>query len=407
MDYIALSVPVFFLLIGLELLYGVVRKVQLYRLNDAITNLSCGMGQQVLGAYFKILSFWLYVWIFENARIYTFLDTWYTWLLLFLGVDFAYYWFHRLSHEINAIWATHIVHHQSEDYNLSVALRQSWFQTVFSSWFYVPLAFLGFSPLMIVTVVAFNTLYQFWIHTKAIHKMPRLVEWIFNTPSHHRVHHGTNPLYIDRNHAGSLIIWDRMFGTFQEEQEEVVYGITTPLRSWDPVWANFHYWVELGKKAGQTRHWPDKIKIFMKPPGWHPADLGGFQPPPPVNPAQAVKFDVPVSRAVNLYVFLQFVLITGVTSFYMFSADPVFANGLNTKDALFFTVLAMFILLSLFSFGQIFGQKKGYRVYEMLRLLSLPLLVLFYTDHAYFIYLLTAISITALLSVIHFILIRS
>lgn len=407
MDYIALSVPVFFLLIGLELLYGIVKNIKLYRLNDAITNLSCGIGQQVLGAYFKILSFGLYVWIFEYTRIYTFPDTWYTWLLLFFGVDFAYYWFHRLSHEINAIWATHIVHHQSEEYNLSVALRQSWFQTIFSSWFYVPLAFLGFSPLMIVTVVAFNTLYQFWIHTKAIRKMPRLIEWIFNTPSHHRVHHGTNPLYIDRNHAGSLIIWDRMFGTFQEEQEEVIYGITTPLRSWNPLWANFHYWVELGKKAGQTQHWSDKIKFFIKPPGWHPADLGGFQAPPSVNPVSAVKFDIPVSRAVNLYVFLQFVLVTGVTSFYMFSADPAFASGLTTTDALFFSTLALLILFSLFSFGQIFGQKKGYRVYEILRLLLLPLLALFYTDYTYFIFILMAISAMALLSMVHFMLIRS
>ncbi|MBK7390231.1 MAG: sterol desaturase family protein [Bacteroidetes bacterium] len=163
-DYIALSIPIFFLLIGIELLYGVIKKVKLYRLNDSITNISLGIGQQVTGVFMKTALFFGYLYLYENYRIMTLESTVLVWILLFIGVDFFYYWFHRLSHEVNAMWAAHIVHHQSEDYNLSVALRQSWLQSAFSWVFYLPLAILGFEPVMFLTISAFNTLYQFWIH---------------------------------------------------------------------------------------------------------------------------------------------------------------------------------------------------------------------------------------------------
>ena len=194
-------------------------------------------------------------------------------------MDFFYYWFHRWSHEVNAGWAAHIVHHQSEEMNLAVALRQSVFQGALSWVFYLPLALVGFPPAMFLTVSALNTLYQFWIHTRAIGKLGPL-EWVLNTPSHHRVHHGRNPKYIDRNHAGSLIVWDRMFGTFQEEEEEPVYGITRPLASWNPVWANFHYWAELWRTARRATRLQDRFRIFWKPPGWRPEELGGYEPAP-------------------------------------------------------------------------------------------------------------------------------
>jgi sterol desaturase/sphingolipid hydroxylase (fatty acid hydroxylase superfamily) len=167
-DYIALSVPVFFLLIGIELLWSFLKGLKLYSLSDAITNISCGIGQQLTGAFFKTFLFAGYIWIYENLRIATIQPGLLQGILLFIGVDFFYYWFHRMSHEINAIWATHIVHHQSEEYNLTVALRQSWFQAFFSNFFYLPLAWIGFDPITTVAVIAFNTLYQFWIHTELI-----------------------------------------------------------------------------------------------------------------------------------------------------------------------------------------------------------------------------------------------
>ncbi|HKC12517.1 MAG TPA: sterol desaturase family protein, partial [Vicinamibacteria bacterium] len=229
MNYIHLAIPVFFLLIGLELALARIVEKDYYRLTDSINDLSCGIIQQVLDVFLKTVLFAGYLYLFGHYRLFTLpARSLPTWVAGFLGVDLLYYWFHRWSHEMNAGWAAHIVHHQSEEYNLAVALRQGAFQGSFSWVFYLPLALLGLPPLVFLTVSSFNTLYQFWIHTRTIGRLGPL-EWVLNTPSHHRVHHGRNPKYIDRNHGGTLIVWDRLFGTFQGEEEEPVYGITTPL----------------------------------------------------------------------------------------------------------------------------------------------------------------------------------
>lgn len=314
--YIAYAIPVFFLLIGVELWWT--RDQRRYRLTDAINDLSCGVLQQIFTVFAKTALFAGYLWIYQQWRLMEVpINRWWAWVICFIGVDFCYYWFHRLSHEINALWAAHVVHHQSEDYNLAVALRQSVVQGVFSSFFYWPLALLGFPPLMFLALSAANTLYQFWIHTQAIKRLG-LLEWVFNTPSHHRVHHGRNPIYIDRNHGGTLIIWDRLFGTFQGETEPVVYGITKPLASWSPLWANLHYWIELVQSARQTSGWWNKVRVFLKPPGWFPDDLGGFQPPPPVAPDYR-KFDTPVGTRVKVYCLAHFALIVIATFAFLFA----------------------------------------------------------------------------------------
>lgn len=317
MDYIALAIPLFFLLMGLELAWSAWSHRKVYRFSDFVANLGCGIGSQVVGAFTKAGIFAIYLAVYDHWRLFTLPSTPLTWLLAFLLIDLLYYWFHRLSHEVNLLWAAHIVHHQSEEYNLSVALRQSWWQGLFSFWFYIPVALLGVHPLVIVTVGAFVTLYQFWIHTKAIGRMGPF-EWVFNTPSHHRVHHGSDPKYIDRNHAGTLIIWDKLFGTYQREEEEPIYGITTPLQAWDPVTANFHYWGDLLRWARQTRSWKDKLLVFLKPPGWKPADLGGFEGPRPKDRATYRKFDTQVPAAITAYVALQFVLLLGLTTAFLF-----------------------------------------------------------------------------------------
>lgn len=382
-NLIALSVPIFFILIGIELLVGLLSKKKFYRFNDAVTNLSCGIGSQVLGAFFGILTFWVYEFVYMHYRLFTVPSNVFTWLVLFLGIDLAYYWFHRLSHEINAVWATHIVHHQSEEYNLSVALRQSWFQTLFSWWFYLPLAFFGFDPFIMVSIIALNTLYQFWIHTKAIKKFPAPIEYIFNTPSHHRVHHGTNPQYIDKNHAGSLIIWDRLFGTFEKEDEEVVYGITSPLNSFNPFWANFHYWKELVSNAKQTSSIKEKVSVFLKPPGWFPESMGGFKAAPAVDILNVKKYDVRIKPFFNAYVLFQFILILGITTFYMNNAKPMLESG-NTEFLFLICSIAAWILLSLFSFGLIFENKKSIITWEIIRLIMGCSLLFFKRNESWF-----------------------
>lgn len=400
-DFIALSVPFFFLFIFLELFYGKWKNEHYYRLNDTLTNLSCGIGQQILGLWLKFYFIFLMA-FFYQYRLFTIPNTWYYAILLFLGVDLCYYWFHRLSHEINAMWATHVVHHQSEEYNLSVALRQSWFQTIFSSSFYIPLPFLGFDPALIASIIAINTLYQFWIHTKVIKKMPAVVEFIFNTPSHHRVHHGKNPKYIDKNHAGSLIIWDRMFGTFQKEEEEVIYGITTPLNSWNPIWANLHYWKDISRISWLSKKLKEKIKAFFAAPGWQPDHLGGFQHPKEIDKNTYHKFDTLVSKRLSVYLILQYVFIVGLTSYFMFFGKP-FVDAEVTRIVVIRTIyIAAYIILAITSIGFLLQHKRLGIYLEYLRIICLGCLGLLFLNETYAVLANLITGGLCLISLIHF-----
>jgi sterol desaturase/sphingolipid hydroxylase (fatty acid hydroxylase superfamily) len=325
-NYIVLAIPVFLLLIGLELAITRLQEKDYYRLADSIGDLSCGIVAQLVEIFAKTVLFAGYVYLYTHQRVASLpMESWTVWAVCFLAVDFLYYWFHRMSHEVNAFWAAHVVHHQSEDYNLAVALRQGAFQGWFSWVFYLPLALLGFPPLMFLALSSINTLYQFWIHTRVIGRLGPL-EWVLNTPSHHRVHHGRNPKYIDRNHAGTLIVWDRMFGTFQAEEEEPVYGITTPLRTWNPLWANLQVWQDLWDKARRATRLSDRLRFFVKPPGWRPEDMGGFQRAPEVDPASYRKFDTPVSKGLGFYVFVQFVIVLLASALLLFRQDQVTAT---------------------------------------------------------------------------------
>ncbi|MCB0766778.1 MAG: sterol desaturase family protein [Flavobacteriales bacterium] len=370
MDAIALAIPFFFLLMGVELAWSVwsgAKEKRIYRFNDFISNMGCGIGSQVVGAFTKALIFAVYLWVYEHARLFTLPDTPLTWIVTFLLIDLLYYWFHRLSHEVNFLWAAHIVHHQSEEYNLSVALRQSWWQGLFSFWFYVPVAFLGVHPVIILTVGAFVTLYQFWIHTRAIGRMGFL-ELILNTPSNHRVHHGSDPKYIDRNHAGTLIIWDKLFGTFQREEEEPVYGITTPLASWDPVKANFHYWADLFALARSCDRWQDKVMTFLHRPGWRPASLGGPEVPKEIDRSVYRKYDTRVPGAVVRYVAIQFILLIAATTGFLFGQQHLTqAHGIGA---------ALIILIWVMTLGLLMEGRRWAVIVEALRIVALVVLLL-------------------------------
>lgn len=314
---IVLSIPIFFILIGIELVVERLSHRKLYRLPDAIANLSCGITSQLSGLFMRVLAIGVYELTFANFALFTLEKNWLYWLGLFLLTDLAYYWAHRMSHEINLFWGGHVVHHQSEEYNLSVALRQSSFQVVWTFAFSLPIALLGFNTLDFALISALNTLYQFWIHTEAINKMGWF-EYIFNTPSHHRVHHGRNPKYIDKNHAGSLIIWDKMFGTFKAEEERPIYGITKPIKSWNAVWANFSHYAEMGKDLKRIPIWSDKIKYLFKKPGWLPDYLGGYRTAPEVDAEQHKKYETSSLVLINYYVLFQYVLCLIFTGLFLF-----------------------------------------------------------------------------------------
>ena len=369
-NYIALAIPFFFLLIGVELVIARFQRRHLYRLSDSVNDLSCGIIQQLVGVFAKVVILGLYIWIYDHYRFFTLEATsiW-TWIACFLLIDFAYYWFHRLSHEINFLWAAHVVHHQSEEYNLAVALRQSALQGFFSTPFYWPLALLGFDPITFATLSAFNTLYQFWIHTRTVGRLGFL-EQILMTPSHHRVHHGRNPQYIDRNHGATFIFWDKLFGTFEAEDEEVVYGITKPLASWNPIWANLHYWIELWDSARRTRGLRNKLAVFLKPPGWFPDDLGGFQPAPEIG-ENPVKFDVPFPALLGWYAVSQFSLIVALTTVFIFQA-----RQLSLPLQLLATGAVVWTLIDL---GGLFEGHRWAFAAEALRLVLFPLAALPFT----------------------------
>jgi alkylglycerol monooxygenase len=314
---IILSIPIFFLLIGIELAVERFSHRKLYRLPDAIANLSCGITSQLSGLFLRILAIGVYEIIYSNFALFKLSPNWLYWVALFFLVDLAYYWAHRMSHEINLFWGGHVVHHQSEDYNLSVALRQSSFQVVWTFAFSLPMAFLGFETYHFALISAFNTLYQFWIHTETINKMGWF-EYVFNTPSHHRVHHGRDPKYIDKNHAGTLIIWDRLFGTFQAEEERPTYGITKPINSWNAVWANFSHYEMMAGELKMIPRWSDKIKYLFKKPGWLPAELGGYRTAPFVDRAAYRKYETPAPVRVNYYILVQYIICLGVTATFLF-----------------------------------------------------------------------------------------
>lgn len=367
MKIMLFAIPIFFLLIGIELLIARLHQKELYRFNDAISNISCGISQQAIGVFIKVITLGAYVYCYELSP-FRIPNAWWTYIILFVAIDFLYYWFHRYAHEINFFWGTHVVHHQSEDYNLSVALRQSAFQSLISGMFYLPLAILGFDPIPFLLINTIQTLYQFWIHTETIDKMPAWFEFIFNTPSHHRVHHGRNPKYIDKNHGGTLIIFDRLFGSFQAEEEQVVYGVTKSLSTWNPIWANLDYYNDLQKEFRRTKGIKDKVRLLINKPGWRSAAAGGPQLPPPIASNEPIKYHTIIPNGLSIYISLQYIfLLLGTTLFLaVLSID---------KDSFLIPILmsTFLILWSVASFGLSADKRKlGFQL-EISRLLVLPI----------------------------------
>ncbi len=262
-----LAIPFFALLIAAEALWAYWRQSGDFAdRKDTWTNIFLGFMSVVFGALFGFLTGWIYVLFYDLAPFKFPADAWWTWALLFFVDDLAYYVFHRVSHEIRLFWNFHVVHHSSEHYNLSVAVRQSWFSGSLQWIFYAPLMLIGFAPWMFALMHGFNLIYQFWIHTKLIDKFPAWIEFLFNTPSHHRVHHGVNEPYIDKNYGGVLIVWDRLFGSFAIEDETPRYGIIKPLESYNPLWINTHGWAEMFETMRQRRSFREKIRcIFASP----------------------------------------------------------------------------------------------------------------------------------------------
>jgi sterol desaturase/sphingolipid hydroxylase (fatty acid hydroxylase superfamily) len=255
----------FAVLILLEALLDIWLKSREYEVKDTIVNIIMGNVSQLWGLLWKVLQGFIYVALYELSPLRMPSNAIWAWVALFILDDFLYYWFHRISHESRFFWNFHVVHHSSERYNLSVAVRQSWFSGLADWVFYLPLALLGFPLWMRVAAHAWNLIYQFWIHTPFIKSLGPL-EAVLNTPAHHRVHHAVNEPYLDKNYGGILIIWDRIFGSFVPETEPPRYGIIKPLNSFNPLWANLHGWAEMFAAMREKKTWRDKLRCVWGPP---------------------------------------------------------------------------------------------------------------------------------------------
>ena len=323
-NLIVLSIPIFFTLIGLEVAWDQLKGRGLYRLGDSLANIGCGIMDQSTGLFSKVLVVAAYTAMFHLTaawRPWELQATPAVWVATFVLSDLAYYWAHRLSHGVNILWIGHVVHHQSEDYNLAVALRQSVLQKVLLMWVYWPLALAGFPPEIFLTCMAVNLLYQFWIHTELIDTLGPL-EWVMNTPSHHRVHHGRNPEYIDRNHAGVFIVWDRMFGTFQKELVKPTYGITRPTDTFNPVHAQWKPVMDLWNDLKRIPNWRDRLRFLFAAPGWYPDSMGGRQAPPAISGLEE-KYDPRPSNAVAALLIARWLLLLIVALLVLEAKDSL------------------------------------------------------------------------------------
>ncbi len=262
------AIPGFLILLLLEAWYSWKENKALYETKDTWSSLAMGIGNVISGFLSKLVVLGAFIFVYQ-FRIFTLGYAWWVWVLAFFADDLSYYWFHRTAHHVRWFWASHVIHHSSQHYNLSTALRQTWTGNLTGSflfWLWMPL--IGFDPIIVILMQQISLIYQFWIHTEAVHRLPRPIEFIFNTPSHHRVHHARDLKYLDKNHAGILIIWDRMFNTFKQEEERPTYGLTKNISTYNPIKIAFLEWGDMFSRAWGANSLKNAFNYLIKPPGW-------------------------------------------------------------------------------------------------------------------------------------------
>ncbi|TKS82611.1 Alkylglycerol monooxygenase [Collichthys lucidus] len=358
--YVHEATPFFVGLIMLELVVGVLKTgASVVTISDGLTSISAGMTSRLPLLFMRGCELSAYMYVWDRYRLLELpWDSAWTWWFTFLGVDFCFYWVHRSAHEVAILWAAHQVHHSSEYYNLTTALRQSLTQQ-FTSWiFYLPLA-LVVPPSIFAVHIQINLLYQFWIHTELIRDLGPL-EWVFNTPKHHRVHHGRNLYCIDKNYGGILIIWDRLFGTFALETDKVVYGLVFPIKTFEILYVQLHYYSYLWRKSNGYKKLVNKLSTFMNGPSWKPGKprLGDHANNPKVT-GEEVPHDPSWSLPLQVYVVIHFLLV-------LLTYHDLFENKMMLSQL---TILGMagYVLLTLTALGYIMDQRPTAAVLEMLR----------------------------------------
>ncbi len=329
LNVIVYAIPVFVAMMAVEFGIGLATGRNVYRLNDAVGSLTAGILSQISGVFMLALSVGIYVLVYDHLALFTLpAGDWRVWVGALIAYDFFYYWNHRIDHEVGLFWAAHVVHHQSDHFNLSTALRQPSTGVLLGWIFYLPMAVAGVPPVVFVAVGLIDLLYQFWIHTELVGSLGWF-DRIFASPSNHRVHHGVNDRYLDRNYGGILILWDRLFGTFEPEAEKPVFGVRGGLGTFDPLWANLSYYATMADLSRRTRDWRAKIKVWFAPPGWIPPDLRSAGPNTPFDPAAVEVYDPPIGQGDAILILAALVGMIGATAAFLLAAPKLpLANGL-------------------------------------------------------------------------------
>ncbi len=360
---ITFATPVFFVLIALELLVAKRMGKRVYHTGDAVASIGLGVASQITGVFTRLLRIGLYGLAYRHVALFQLpQDSLLVWIGAVLFYDFCYYWLHRAGHEVNLLWAAHVVHHQSEFYNLGTALRQTSSGVLLGWLFYLPMAVLGIPVEVFAAAALIDLLYQFWIHTEVIGSLGWFDRW-FASPSNHRVHHAVNQRYLDRNYGGILIIWDRLFGSFEEEdrKEPCVYGTRAPLRSFNPFWANAEVYVAALRDSWRADTWRERFMVWLGPPGWQSAAMRQRDPRPAFDIERAPHLP-PLSMAEAFYGVLQFALLLGLGVDFL-SAAP----KLEIAWSLFYCA---YLLASLVVLGGWFDGRPWARLVETVRVLG-------------------------------------
>lgn len=368
-NYAAFAIPAFFLFLFMEYLLSIrKKKPELFKYESSVSNLSIGIAERLLNLFISASFFSLFSWIYDNYAIFNIPNVWWVWILLLLFTDLVWYWYHRLGHEVNLFWAAHIVHHQSEEFNFSVAARITVFQAMTRNIFWCLIPLIGFHPNMVITILIVHGAYSFFTHTQLIGKLGWL-EHILITPSLHGVHHASDEKYLDKNYGDIFTFWDKLFGTFQKEEEAPKYGLTHPVKSYSFLWQHFHYYLEIIEACKRTLSVKDKLRIVFGSPALLDQDI---------RPALEKKFLQHKSRSqyrfkfknyLNIQLIITVILLTLLTAFYT-------QTGLD--DQLF---ALFFILITLINCGALMEQRKWIYDLECIRLILVAVFICWKLDH--------------------------
>ena len=357
-----IAIPSFTIMVILEIAYGHFKGLQTYTFSDTLTSLTSGITQTIknsLGLVFILIS---YPFLVDKIAIIFIPETIWLWIIAFICIDFSQYWIHRLKHKVNIFWNIHVIHHSSEEFNLACALRQSISNLIgFTALFLFPAALIGIPYEIISILTPLHLFSQFWYHTRHIGKLGFL-EYLIVTPSQHRVHHAINPEYIDKNLSAIFCVWDRLFGTFQEELEDVkpVYGVLKPVQTWNPLWINFQHLWRLLKDAFYTEDWKARFYIWFKPTGWRPEDVKKKFPIKTISDVYSQKkYKTSQTFKNKLWALFQFIGINFILYFFLsFFPELTIINRLE---------LGIILLLSIFGFTSVMDGHKWSKTFELIR----------------------------------------